>query len=196
MAKSATQVLGTQERTLEWALQVAIVVCASLFVALCARFTAFLTTTPVPLTLQNFGVLLVGMSLGRKRGFAALALYLVEGIAGLPVFNPLGHGGAAQIVGPSGGYLMAYPFVAWLAGLIMERGQKTFMRALTAGFLAEILLFVGGLSWLYVYTHSLARAVQYGLYWFILAEVFKIMAAAGMVTGWQRFSSARVENSK
>jgi biotin transport system substrate-specific component len=191
MAKSATQVLSSPERTLEWTSQVIIVVSASLFVALCARFTAFLAATPVPLTLQNFGVLLVGLTLGRKRGFAALALYLAEGAAGLPVFNPLGPGGIAQILGPTGGYLIAYPFVAWLAGFIMERGSKTFVRALTAGFLAEILLFAGGLSWLFVYTHSLVRAVQYGLYWFVFAEVFKIITAAGIATGWQRFSANR-----
>ena len=188
MAKSATQVLTTPARTLEWGTQIIIVISASLFVALCARFTAFLAATPVPVTLQNFGVLLVGMALGRKRAFAALALYLAEGAMGLPVFNPLGLGGIAQILGPTGGYLMAYPFVAWLAGWVMERGQKTFLRGLTAGFLAEILLFVGGLSWLYAYTHSLTRAVQFGLYWFVLAEVLKIIAAAGIVTGWRRFS--------
>ena len=191
MAKSATQVIGAPYRTLEWTRQVLIVICASLFVALCARLTAFLSGTPVPVTLQNLGVLIVGLSLGGKRGFAALALYLAEGAIGLPVFNPLGPGGIAQLLGPTGGYLLAYPFVAWLAGFIMERGQKTFVRALTASFIAEILLFMGGLSWLYLYTHSLARAVQYGLYWFVLAEVFKIVAAAGAVTGWQRFSADR-----
>jgi len=189
MSKSATQVLATPARALEWGNQVVIVICASLFVALCARFTAVLAPTPVPLTLQNFGVLLVGMLLGRKRGFAALALYLAEGAMGLPVFNPLvGASGVAQIFGLTGGYLMAYPFVAWVAGYIMERGEKTFLRGLTAGFLAEVVLFTGGLSWLYVYTHSLARAAQFGLYWFVLAEVFKIASAAGIVAGWRRFS--------
>jgi biotin transport system substrate-specific component len=188
MAKSATQVLAAPSRAIEWGTEVVIVVSASLFIALCARFTAFLAATPVPVTLQNFGVLLVGMALGRKRGFAALALYLAEGAMGLPVFNPLGPGGIAQILGPTGGYLMAYPFVAYLAGLIMERGEKTFLRGLTAGFLAEILLFVGGLSWLYALTHSLTLAMKYGLYWFVIAEVLKIASAAGIVAGWRRFS--------
>src|SRR5262249_40966716 len=129
MAKSETQVLAAPTRTLEWGSQIIIVVSASLFVALCARFTAWLAPTPVPLTLQNFGVLLVGMLLGRKRGFAALALYLAEGAVGLPVFNPLvGPSGLAQIFGITGGYLMAYPFVAWVAGWIVERGEKTFLR--------------------------------------------------------------------
>jgi biotin transport system substrate-specific component len=187
MAKSATQVLVAPSRAIEWGTEVIIAVSASLFVALCARFTAWLPT-PVPVTLQNFGVLLVGMALGRKRGFAALALYLAEGAMGLPVFNPLGPGGVAQILGPTGGYLIAYPFVAYLAGLIMERGEKTFLRGLTAGFLAEILLFIGGLSWLYALTHSLTLAMKYGLYWFVIAELLKIVSAAGIVAGWRRFS--------
>src|ERR1041385_2288757 len=188
MAKSATQVLAAPTRAIEWGTQVIIVISASLFVALCARVTSILPT-PVPLTLQNFGVLLVGMLLGRKRGFAALALYLAEGAIGLPVFNPLvGVSGVAQIFGITGGYLMAYPFVAWLAGYIMERGEKTFLRGLTAGFLAEILLFTSGVSWLYGYTHSLARAAQLGFYGFVIAEVLKIVSAAGIVAGWRRFS--------
>jgi len=100
----------------------------------------------------------------------------------------MGPSGLAQIFGLTGGYLMAYPFVAWIAGYVVERGQKTFLRALTAAFLAEIVLFTGGLSWLYVYTHSLARAAQFGLYWFVLAEILKITSAAGIVAGWRRFS--------
>jgi len=188
MAKSATQVVAAPSRAIAWGTEIVIVISASLFVAICARVTSILPT-PVPLTLQNFGVLLVGMLLGRKRGFAALALYLAEGAMGLPVFNPLvGVSGLAQIFGITGGYLMAYPFMAWLAGYIMERGEKTFVRGLTAGLLAEILLFTSGVSWLYLYTHSLARAAQLGLYWFVIAEVLKIVSAAGIVAGWRRFS--------
>src|SRR2546425_11213636 len=124
MQKTATQILSRHDRGLEWALQIAVVAGASLFVALCARLTLPLPFTPVPLTLQNFAVLLVGMTLGSKRGFAALALYLAEGLAGLPVFNPTGPGGLAQLLGPTGGFLMVYPLVAALAGWIMERGRK------------------------------------------------------------------------
>lgn len=190
MAKSITQALTTpQERTAEFSRQVALVVGASLFVALCARITIpLMPLTPVPLTVQNLGVLLVGLLLGSRRGFAALALYLAEGAVGLPVFNPTGLGGVAQFFGPTGGFLMVYPFVAFLAGYVFERGAKTFFRAATAGLLAEILLFAGGLSWLYVYTHSLAKAAYFGLYWFVAAEVIKVMLAAGIAARWQRGS--------
>ncbi len=79
MAKSDTLVLSRGGRAIDWAEQAAIIVTASLFVAICARVTVPLPFTPVPLTLQNFGVLLVGLTLGSRRGFAALALYLIEG---------------------------------------------------------------------------------------------------------------------
>lgn len=168
------------DRALEWAKQAAIVVSASLFVALCARVTIPLPFTPVPLTLSNFGVLLVGLLLGSRRGLAALILYLAEGASGLPVFSPAGPGGLAQLFGPTGGYLMAYPFVAALAGLVFERGRATFARAASAGFLAELLLFAMGLTWLSFWTHSVAQAFRFGLYWFLSAEIIKIFFAAAI----------------
>ncbi|HEY4902832.1 MAG TPA: biotin transporter BioY [Candidatus Sulfotelmatobacter sp.] len=183
MAKVAVQTFHTpRERGLEAARQIALVVGASVFVAVCARIAIPLPFTPVPLTMQNFGVLLVGLLLGSRRGFAALTLYLAEGAMGLPVFSPVGLGGVAQILGVTGGYLLAYPFVAALAGFIFERGRKTFVRATVAGLLAEVLLFVGGLSWLYFWTHSLAKAAYLGLYWFLAAEVIKVMIAAAVAT--------------
>jgi biotin transport system substrate-specific component len=185
MSRSATQTIGTN-RAFEITRQIVIVISASLFVALCARVTIPLPFTPVPLTLQNFGVLLVGLSLGSRRGFLALMLYLAEGASGMPVFNPAGPGSFAQLIGPTGGFLLAYPFVAGLAGWIMERGKQTFARALTAGILAELVLFAGGLSWLAVLTHSVSAAIRFGLYWFVFAEVIKIMFAAAIATGWKK----------
>src|ERR1700738_2128118 len=103
MAKLAVQTLHfPQERAVDLAQQAAIVVGASLFVALCARVTVPLPFTPVPLTLQNFGVLLVGLTLGSRRATAALLLYLAEGAAGIPVFSLAGVGGIAQLLGPTG----------------------------------------------------------------------------------------------
>jgi biotin transport system substrate-specific component len=103
----------------------------------------------------------------------------------LPVFNPTGPGGIAQLLGPTGGFLMVYPFVAFLAGYVFERGTKSFLRAAIAGLVAEILLFAGGLTWLYVFTHSLAKAAYLGLYWFLAAEVIKVTLAAGIANRWR-----------
>jgi biotin transport system substrate-specific component len=192
MARSTAQVLGRNDRILYWVEQAAIVMAASLFVAICARISLPLPFTPVPLTMQNFAVLLVGLTLGSKRGFAALALYLVEGASGMPVFSIAGVGGVAQLLGPTGGYLMAYPFAAFTAGWIMEHGRKSFTRAAIGSLLGDIVLFIGGIGWLYVYTHSLIRAIQFGLYWFIFAEVIKVLLASGIASGWKRFRKADV----
>ncbi len=189
MAKPAVQSLNNQREhafASEGVRQVALVVGGSLLVALCARITIPLPFTPVPLTVQNFGVLLVGLLLGSRRGFAALALYLAEGAMGMPVFSPIGPGGVAQLFGPTGGFLLAYPLVAGLAGYVMERGPKTFARAALGGLLGEAILFTGGLAWLAVLTHSVAQAFRWGLYWFLFAEVIKVMMAAAIASRWQR----------
>jgi biotin transport system substrate-specific component len=181
MAKTAVATLESIEnRPLSLAAQAGVVVCASLFIAICARVSFPLHFTPVPLTMQNFGVLLVGLTLGSRRGFLALALYLLEGAAGMPVFNPLGPGGVAQLIGPTGGFLMAYPFVAFLSGWIAEHGKASFVRNVFAGIAGELLLFAGGLSWLFVLTHSVSQTIKFGLYWFVFAEIVKIMFAASI----------------
>lgn len=190
MPKSATQTF-VNGRLHEATRQTALLVGGSLVVALFARITLPLPFTPVPLTMQNFGVLLVGLLLGSRRGFAALALYLAEGLSGIPVFSPAGPGGLAQLFGVTGGFLLAYPFVAALAGWIWERSTGTFAGAALAGLAAEVLLFASGLSWLAIYTHSFAQAVRFGLYWFVFAEIIKIMLAAAIVGGWQRVHKAQ-----
>jgi biotin transport system substrate-specific component len=178
--KTATGVLDRTQSPAWW-IEAALVVSASLFVALCARVTVPLPFTPVPLTLQNFAVLLVGLTLGSRRGFAALALYLVEGALGLPVFNPTGFGGIVQVLGPTGGYLMAYPVVASLSGWIAERGVRSFRRYAVATVVGEVVLFAGGLAWLTVWTRgSWWQAAHFGLYPFVFAEVAKVMAAAAL----------------
>jgi biotin transport system substrate-specific component len=195
MSRAATQVLGQQTRSIGrekdrgkgLAKQAAIVIAASLFVALCARVTVPLPFTPVPLTLQNFGVLAMGLLLGSRRGFAALALYLVEGAFGMPVFSPsiLG-GGIAQLLGPTGGFLMAYPLVAFVAGYLYEHSSRRFGWAALSGLAAEVVLFAGGLSWLAVLTRSVSVAIRYGLYWFVFAEVIKVLMAAAVAARWHR----------
>ncbi len=182
-SESVAAVARVQAPSLALPYQVMLVISGSLLVALAARVSLPLPFTPVPLTLQNFAVLLVGLLLGRRAGFAALALYLAEGAAGLPVFSPMGLGGIAQLLGPTGGYLMAYPVVAYLAGWIAERDRSSFARGALAATLAEICLFVAGVSWLMFFFHApLAQAAQFGLYPFFFAEVMKVLLAAGIAS--------------
>jgi biotin transport system substrate-specific component len=174
------------ERAISLLKQVAIVICASAVIAVCARLMVPLPFTPVPLTLANFGVLLIGLTLGSRRGFAAAALYLAWGAMGLPVFASSGPGSVAQMLGPTGGYLWAYPVVAFLAGWIAERGHTSFTRNLLGAVAAEIVLFAAGLSWLAVVTRSWQQAALFGLYPFLFAEVSKVMLAAAFAVRLRR----------
>jgi len=202
MSRIATGVLGQQTRFVggeihrgmdwrrEWAKQAAIVITASLFVALCARVTVPLPFTPVPLTLQNFGVLAVGLLLGSRRGFAALALYVAEGAFGLPVFSM--GAGIAYLLGPTGGFLIAYPLVAFVAGYIYEHSSRRFVWGAFSAMVAEVVLFASGLSWLVVLTHSVSTAIRFGLYWFVFAEIIKVLMAAGVAARWHQRSSSQL----
>ena len=180
--RTATGVLDRTQGSAWW-IETALIVGASFFIALCARISLPLPFTPVPLTLQNFAVLLVGLTMGSRRGFLAIALYLGEGAVGLPVFNPAGLGGVAQLLGPTGGYLMAYPFVAFVSGWIAEREMRNFRRCAVAASVGEVVLFAGGLIWLVLWTHgSWSLAAHFGLVPFIFGEIAKIMVAAGLAS--------------
>jgi biotin transport system substrate-specific component len=184
MARSSA-VAQSQPASLKAVRQVAVIVGASLFMALCARLSLPLPFTPVPLTLANFGVIAVGLALGSRRGFAALALYLAEGAAGLPVFAT-GLGGIAYLLGPTGGYLMAYPAAAFVAGWIAERGRPSFVRFAAGALAAEVVVFAGGVGWLMMLTHGATQAMRFGLYPFVFAEIIKVMAAAGLASRLRR----------
>lgn len=171
-----------------------IVVAASLFMAVCAHIAIPLWFTPVPLTLQPFAVLLIGLTLGSRRGFAALTLYLAQGAAGLPVFNPLGPGGLAQLLGPTGGYLMSYPLAAFLAGYAAERRQVAehrFPLALDIVFgalSAELVMFTGGALWFWMLTHYGAKTIfAMSVFPFLPGEAIKVAFACALALQWKRF---------
>ncbi len=163
---------------------------ASVFVALCAHASVHLPFTPVPLTLSDLAVLLVGLALGPSTACAALVLYLAEGAIGLPVFNP-GPGGMLQLLGPTGGYLVSYPAAAALAGLLSRtlttHFKSRFAPALLASGLASGAIMISGVLWLSVYTHrNLAVAFYLGAAPFLPGQIVKVFSAAGIVTSLQR----------
>lgn len=161
---------------------IALVIGASLLIAICARLSFPLPFTPVPFTLANVALLTVGITLGSKRAGAAALLYLAYGAAGAPVFSPASTG----LFGVTGGYLWAFPLVAFVAGWIAERGTPSFARNLVAAIGGDVVLFVSGISWLFAFTHSWEKALMLGGYWFLFAEVIKIMASAGLGTRIRR----------
>jgi biotin transport system substrate-specific component len=154
-----------------------LVVSGSLLMAICAHVSIPLWFTPVPITLQTFGVLFLALALGGWRASAALVLYLLEGISGLPVFSPHGYG---SILGPTGGYLMSYPFAALAAGLLAERITKRsrWIAYALSGIICEIVIFAAGGLWLMVLTHrSPGQIFVAAVLPFLPGEVLKASAA-------------------
>jgi biotin transport system substrate-specific component len=133
--------------------------------------------TPVPLTLQPMLVVLAGLWLGPTAAAGSMLLFLAAGAAGLPVFSPIGPPGLLRLAGPTGGYLLAYPFAAFVAGLLARRASSFPGRALAslAGFAT---LFVGGVLQLAILTGSAERAVVTGLLPFVLPDAAKAVVAA------------------
>jgi biotin transport system substrate-specific component len=169
-----------------------LVIGATAFVAACAHISFPLPFTPVPLTLQNFAVILVGMALGPVAGFSAMVLYLAEGALGLPVFTPSGGpAGLAHLLGPNGGFLFSYPLAAASAGWIAQalRPLTTrFRAALVAATLATLPIFVLGAGWLAHFLHLGAPTIwSLAVAPFIPGEIVKITAAAGIFSSIQRW---------
>ncbi len=103
--------------------RVAAVVAGAVLVAAAAQVSVPLPGTPVPMTLQPMAVLLVGGLLGARLGALSMILYLAMGAAGLPVFTPtVPLLGVARLLGPTGGYLLAYPLAAWVVGCLVNPG--------------------------------------------------------------------------
>lgn len=129
-----------------WIVNTLLVVAASLVTAAAAQVEIRLPWTPVPVTGQTFAVLLCGAVLGARRAFLAQMLYLAEGGMGLPVFSG-GAAGFAYMVGPTGGYLMAFPFAAAVTGALAERGwDKHFVTMFAAMLLGSAVIFALGLA--------------------------------------------------
>jgi biotin transport system substrate-specific component len=158
---------------------VLLVLAASLLTAAAAQLEIHLPGTPVTITGQTFAVLLAGIVLGARRAFLAQGLYLLEGACGAPFFAG-GAGGVLPLLGPSGGYLMAFPFAAlvtgWLAQRAWDRRPFTMFLAMLAG---STVIFAAGLAQLsrFVPAGGLLAA---GLFPFVAGDVLKSALAAGV----------------
>jgi biotin transport system substrate-specific component len=159
--------------------QAGIVIAATALVALCAHISIPLGFSPVPITLQPFAVLLLGLLLEPRLSFAALSLYLLEGALGLPVFSPHGPGGVGQLIGYTGGYLLAAPFAAALAGLIYRSGKRNFLTAMAGAAAGDLVLLSTGALWLGVLTHaSFTTLLRVSVAPFLVSDAAKVVAAA------------------
>jgi biotin transport system substrate-specific component len=172
--------------------EVGAVVLVAALTAIAAQISIPLPFTPVPFTFQPMVVLVSAAALGARRGAASQILYLALGIAGLPVFaaSPILPQGVLRLAGPTGGYLMSYPFAAFVAGWLAERGfdrrYGTFVIAMACGL---AVVFAGGVLWLAAGApaRGLSAALAAGFYPFIAADVVKLLVAAGAMPGLWRY---------
>ncbi|NNG25896.1 MAG: biotin transporter BioY [Ignavibacteriaceae bacterium] len=137
---------------------------------------------PVPFTLQTMMVLLAGAFLGAKNGAYSQVLYLALGAAGLPVFayTPEAGIGLARLIGPTGGYLLAFPLAAFLVGYIIEKNQK-YITVVISMFLGSIVIILSGTLFLsFTYLHNFSEAVKAGAAIFSVWMVVKVFAAASV----------------
>jgi biotin transport system substrate-specific component len=168
----------------------ALIAGASLLTALAARIAITLPWSPVPVTGQTLAVLLTGMTLGARRGFLALTLYLAEGLAGLPVFAG-GAAGPAALLGPSGGYLMAFPLAAALTGALAERSwDRRFVTTFAAMLAGSAVIFAGGLAWLARFVPA-GQLLGAGLVPFVPGDILKASLAAAALPGAWRLAHGR-----
>jgi biotin transport system substrate-specific component len=155
----------------------------ALVVALAAQVVVPVPFNPVPMTLQPLAVLVVGGLLGAVGGLSALVLYLLLGMLGLPVFAG-GASGALHLVGPTGGYLLAFPVAAALTGALMGRsnqGRGSVLRVLLACALGMVVIHIGGVAQLALLGGNPGLAFRVGFVPFLTGDLVKIGLAAALI---------------
>ena len=188
---------GADSRGWQAAERAGAVAFVTVLTAIAAQISIPLPFTPVPFTFQPMIVLVGGLALGARLGMASQILYLALGMAGLPVFaaSPILPPGVARLLGPTGGYLMSYPFAACLAGYLAERGfdrrYTTSVVAMSAGLAVIFLVGVSWLGFVVQPSRGVAGALAAGFYPFVLPDLLKLLAAAGVMPGLWRLIGTR-----
>ena len=168
-----TQLISSvKESTIFWVLSFSILTAISAQISIPIK--------PVPFTLQTMIVLLAGAFLGAKNGAYSQLIYIFLGAIGLPVFAQTADGtmGLARLIGPTGGYLLAFPIAAYLVGYLTEKNQKYFT-VIISMFVAELVVIAFGTLYLYAaYLHNFVDAVKAGAAIFTVWMAVKVFAAA------------------
>ncbi len=173
MTSLTSTLRATKPSTIGWTLGFVLALTAA------AQITIPLPGTPVPFTLQPLVVVLAGLMLGPVAGAASMILYLAAGAVGLPVFSPLGAPGVLRFIGPTGGYLIAYPVAAWAAGALGAKHEHI-GRRFFAACVGIAMIFVGGIAHLSVYAGSIGQAIRLGITPFLLLDFAKALVAAAV----------------
>lgn len=180
--------LGVSSSTARRNIRIASTLFLTALTASAAQISVHLPFTPVPFTLQPMIVLVGAAALGGRLGAASQVLYLLLGIAGMPVFaaSPILPQGIGRLLGPTGGYLLAYPIAAFVTGWLAQRGfDRRYLTAIVAMLAGLTMLFIGGVSWLAFVLPAgpvgVRAALETGLYPFIVADLIKVALASALL---------------
>ena len=192
-AETLIDALGSgQSRELAFAVRAVAVLFVAALTAAAAQVSFSIPFTEVPFTLQPMVALMGGLALGPRLGATAQILYLASGIAGLPVFaiSPVLPMGIGRLMGPTGGYLMSYPFAAFLAGALAARGfDRRYLTSVLAMLAGLVVIYAFGTLWLGLVARTVTggapigvqAALAAGVYPFVLADLLKVAFAAGVM---------------
>jgi biotin transport system substrate-specific component len=204
--ETLVQTIATRRDSATWFIRAASVLFITALTAAAAQISIPLPFTAVPFTFQPMLVLLGGLALGSRLGAASQVLYLAAGLAGLPVFatSVTLPPGALRLLGPTGGYLMAYPFAAFLVGYLAERGfDRRYLTSVGAMLAGLAVVYAFGVTWLGLFARTvtgdaatgLRVAFMTGIVPFVLADVTKLLVAAGIVPSLWRIVGRRGQDS-
>jgi biotin transport system substrate-specific component len=183
--RSATSAVNSI-RIPSWVGPGCIVLGGSALAAVSARVAVPLFSTPVPLTLAPFAVLVAGLLLTPRLAAATFAAYLAEGALGLPVFAP-GPGGLAHLLGPTGGYLFAYPAAAALVSILWRRTRHGFWAAMASAAAGSLAILLCGALWFEILTHApVTLVLSQTVLPFLPGDALKASAAAAFALGLVR----------
>jgi biotin transport system substrate-specific component len=178
------------------AIEIGGVLFVTTLTALAAQISVPLPFTPVPSTLQPIAVLIGAAALGARLGAASQALYLLLGVAGLPVFAASGElpQGAARLIGPTAGFLLSYPLAAFVTGWLAERRfDRQYLTSLAAMAAGLSVIFTAGALWFAFGPADVgpAAAMTLGVLPFLPADLLKLVVAAGVLPAAWRFFGRR-----
>lgn len=203
LSSTFVDAVGIRASSPSFAIRGASVLFIAALTAAAAQVSVPLPFTQVPFTLQPMVVLLGGLALGSRLGLASQVLYLALGIAGLPVFaaSPVLAPGILRLVGPTGGYLMSYPFAAFLVGALAERGfDRRYVSSIFAMLMGLLLIYAAGTMWLAFFARTttaaaigLPAAIATGVMPFLPADLVKVFFAAGILPGLWRLLGRRAQ---
>ncbi len=177
-----SDILLSQKSVSNRVINAALILGTSWLIAISAQISIYLPISPVPITGQTLVVLLAGLVLGKNRGAAAVAAYLLQGAAGLPFFAG-GQSGMIILFGPTGGYLFGFLAAAYIVGMLSElRYRRSVFQAAAALVIGNSIIYIFGLVWLVRFVGE-AQALQFGLYPFLAGDLLKISLGVVLVGG-------------